>query len=94
MQFRLKHYALSELAEETCIVLVEKSHVIDLVLKESDSLKTYTEGKALILLRVNAAHLKNVRMNHTAAENFYPALSLTETAALSAALEAGNINLC
>ena len=33
-------------------------------------------------------------MNHTTAKDFNPAGTFTETAAFSAAFEAGNINLC
>ena len=45
-------------------------------------------------LRINSTHAKYIGMNCSTAKDFNPAGSFTETAAFSAAFEAGNINLC
>ena len=86
-------FTVLELFQESAVVLIEKTHIIDLIFQKCDTLQTYTKGKSCILIRIDPAHTENIRMNHTTAKDFDPAGTFTETAAFSAAFEAGNINL-
>ena len=84
---------LSELFQETDVVFVQQSHVVNLIFQKCDTLQTYAESKAGVLFGIDAAHFKYMGMNHTAAEDLNPAAALAETAAGSAAFEAGHIHL-
>ena len=54
---------------------------------------THTEGIAAVLLRVDAAELQHVRINHTTAEDLHPTGVLTESATLTTTDEARDIHL-
>ena len=82
-----------ELFQETDVVFVQQSHVVNLIFQKCDTLQTYAESKAGVFFRIDTAHFKYMGMNHTAAEDLNPAAALAETAAASAAFEAGHIHL-
>ena len=86
-------YRSSKLTQESDIIFIQQSHIIDLIFQKSDSLKTYTKCKTGVLIRVDAAHFKYMRMHHTTAKDLDPAGSLTETAAFSTTLKAAYIYL-
>ena len=79
--------------EESYVILVEVTHVVDVVLEHYDSLNAETECKTAVYLGIDAAVAENLRMYHTAAEDLDPALALTKSASLAAASEAGNVDL-
>ena len=81
----------SELFQETDIVLIQQTHVINLILKQRNTLKANAKSKSGIPVRVNAEHLQHMGMDHAAAQDFNPARTLTEPAALAAALETGHL---
>ena len=82
-----------ELFQEPDIVLVKKSHVVDLVLEQRNTLEAHTKGKSLVFIGIDTAHLENMGMNLTATEDLDPTLALAETATLAVALKAGYIHL-
>ena len=84
----------SELFQETDIVLIQQTHVINLILKQRNTLKANAKSKSGIPVRVNAAHLQHMGMDHAAAQDLNPARTLTEPAALAAAFETGHIHFC
>ena len=83
-----------ELIQESDIIFIQQSHIVDLIFQQSDTLKTDTECKSRILFRINAAHFQYMRMNHSAAKDLDPAGTFTEAASFSSALEAAHIYLC
>lgn len=82
-----------ELAQEADIILREETQVLHLVLEVGDSLDTHSERVAGIYLRIYAAGLEHIRVNHAAAENLDPACSLAECASLAAADVAADVHL-
>ena len=80
--------------QEANVVFVHQTKVVDAKTRHCDSFNAHTERKARIYIGVDTAVGKNERMNHTCAENFHPALAFAKTATLTAANEAGNVNLC
>ena len=79
--------------QEPHIVLIKQPHVVDAESCHRDPFHAHAEGKAGILLRIDAAVREHERMHHAGTENLNPALALAETAALSAADKAGHIHL-
>ena len=90
--FRSESILCSELINKALVILIKKAHVINFIFQQSDTLKAYTEREAGIYLRINAAHLQNVRMYHAAAENLNPAFALAQAAAFPVAVEAHNVH--
>lgn len=84
----------SELLQESGVVFVQKSHIINLIFQQCNTLQAHTKCETSVFFRVNAAHFKDMGVNHTAAQDLDPAGSFTETASFASALEAGNIHLC
>ena len=84
----------SELLQETDVVLIKQTHIINLIFQKRNTLQTYAECKTSVLFRINSTHAKYIGMNCSTAKDFDPAGSFTETTAFSATFEAGNINLC
>ena len=74
------------------IIFKEKSKVVNIILTHCNSFKTDTESKARIYFRINTAVCKYLRVYHTAAQNFNPALAFTYAAAFTAASETRNVN--
>ena len=85
------HYLL-ELLDESHVVFIEVTNVIDSVLQHCDSLYTHTYRKTGILVGVDTASLMYVRMGHAAAQNFNPAAAFADRTALAAAFETRNIH--
>ena len=83
-----------ELFQESHIIFIQQTHVINLVLEKRNPLQPNTECKAGILIRVNAAHTEHIGMHYAAAQNLDPAGAFAEPTALAAAFEAGDIHLC
>lgn len=83
----------SELFKEAHVVLVEETEVVYVIASHYHTLKTETECKARILLRVDAAVLQHLGVYHACAEKLYIALVLAHGAAFSAAVEAADIYL-
>ena len=83
----------SELFQETDIVLIQQTHVINLILKQRNTLKANAKSKSGIPVRVNAAHLQHMGMDHAAAQDLNPAGASAETSALSAAFKARYVHL-
>ena len=79
--------------EESYVVLVEVTHIVNVVLEHYDSLNAETECKAAVYLGIDSAVAENLRMYHTAAEDLDPALALTKSASLASAGKAGNVDL-
>ena len=73
-----------ELPEEAGVVLGEEAEVADTVLEVGNALDTHAESVAGIDAGVDAAGLKVVRVDHTAAENLHPAGVFAEAASLAA----------
>lgn len=71
--------------KETLVVLREHTKVAYLIFQVCNALYTETEGIATILLRVDAAKLQDVRVNHSATKDFHPASVLTESTAYTTA---------
>ena len=79
--------------QETNVVFKHQTKIVDTESCHGDSFNTHTEREAGIYVGVDATVRKNEGMYHTRAENFHPAFALAKTASLSAANEAGNVNL-
>ena len=58
----------SELFQETDIILIEQSHVINLIFQKCNTFKTYAKCESCVFFRINSAHAQYIRMNHTAAK--------------------------
>ena len=82
-----------ELFQKTKVVLKQQTYVVNAVFEHSDPLYSYAERKTGVFIGVNAAVRENAAVNDPAAENFYPARVLAQTAALSSALEAAHVYL-
>ena len=80
------------MVQESDVVFIKKTHIVNIEAEHNKPFKTNTESKAAVNLGVNASVFEHLRVNHSAAENFNPALALAHRAALSAAVEAGNVN--
>src|SRR5690242_13838123 len=64
---------LRELLEEAQVVLEERAQVRDAVAQHGKALDAEAEGEACVALRIDAAVLQHVRVDHAAAEHFQPA---------------------
>jgi len=62
-----------ELLQETHVVLEVVAEVVHLPFEHGDTLNTHTEGKAGVLLGVNAGSFEHVGVYHTATHDFQPA---------------------
>src|SRR5580692_8146015 len=85
-----------ELPQETHIALVEQLNLFDFVLQNCDALHAHTEGEAGDLRRVVAAvfhELKDIRIDHAAAQQFDPAAVLALPAAFAAAEDAAHLHV-
>lgn len=87
-------FHLSELSQKSHIVLVKQSHIVDVVSAHCDTFKTDTECKAAVDLGVDAAASEDFGVDHTRAEKLNISLALAHRAALAAAVEAYEIDLC
>ena len=97
LQIYIIRYSLClELVQETHIVLIEITDIGDLEPAHDQALQTDAECIARILVRINAADLENLRVNHAAAQNFNPALTVAYRTIriLAVALEALIVHLC
>src|SRR5581483_8584565 len=91
---------LTELSQESQVVLKKQPNVVDAVLEHGDALHAHAEGEAGDLFRIVADESKNRRIDHAGAEDFEPAggfahaarLSVLESAA-AAADDALNVDL-
>ena len=70
--------------KEACIVFREHTQVRDMILEVGNTLNTKTESITGIYLRIDTAELKDIRVNHTATEDFHPTGVLTEATTLTA----------
>ena len=96
LQIYIIRYSLClELVQETHIVLIEITDIGDLEPAHDQALQTDAECIARILVRINAADLENLRVNHAAAQNLNPALTVAYRAVriLTVALEALIVHL-
>ena len=84
----------SELLEETGVVFINQTHIVNAVIFHGNSLNAHTESKAAVFVGIYTAVGENVGVYHTCAEDLYPALVLAYTTALSATYEAGYVYLC
>ena len=84
--------ASSKFAQETNVVIIENTKVVNTVFQHGNAFHTQTEGKAPELSAVVARHFKNIGMHHAGAENFDPTGITAGTAAFAAANAAGNIH--
>ena len=82
-----------ELVQESNVVLIEQTDIVDLETAHNHTLQTDAEGVAGVFIRVDAAHLKHLGVNHAAAEDLDPALALAERAAFTVAAVALDIHL-
>ena len=82
-----------EFLQEAGVVLGEHAEVGDAVLQVGDALHAHAEGIAAVDRRVDAALLQHVGVDHTAAQNLYPAGVLAEATALTTADEARDVHL-
>ena len=82
-----------ELFQETDIVFIQQTHVVNFIFKQSNTLQSHSKCESRILIRVNTAHLQYMGVYHTASQNLYPARTLAEPAARTAAFETGHIHL-
>ena len=79
--------------QESNVVLIEQTDIVDLEAAHNHTLQTDAEGVAGVFIRVDAAHLKHLGVNHAAAEDLDPALALAERAAFTVAAVALDIHL-
>ena len=82
-----------KLLQESYVILVEITHIVNIPLTHYDTFDTHTEGKAGVFFGIDAASAQYVGMYHARAQDLDPALALAQTAALAAANEAGYVNL-
>ena len=78
--------------QESYVVLVEQTDVVDLEAAHDRALQADAERIAGILLRVDAAGFEHLGVHHAAAEDLDPALSLAERAARAVAAVALDIH--
>ena len=82
----------AELIDETDIIFIEKTHIIDFVLQECNAFKAYAKSKAAVFFRIEPAHFKDMRMYHAAAKDLNPSGAFAEAASFASAFEAGNVH--
>ena len=82
-----------ELRERLEVTRIEITDILNAILHHSKSGKTETEGKAGVLLGIDAACRKHVGVDHTAGTKLEPARILAGGAALTAAYLAVDIKL-
>src|SRR3984893_8156828 len=70
----------SELPQKAHIVVQEQAEIGDVVLQHRQPVQPGAEGEARIVLRVDAAVAKHLRMHHPGAEDFQPAALAAATA--------------
>ena len=92
MSFLCYKFGQSELFQETNVVFIKQSHVVDAVFTHSNALNTDSEGKTAVNFGIYAAAGEHVGVNHTCSEHFDPALTLAQTAALASAHKARKVN--
>ena len=85
--------ATLKLPQEPHVVLREQTQVFHSVFEVRDTLYAHTEGVAAVLLAVDTAGLKDVRIDHTATEDLHPSCAFAERAALAAADVTTDIHL-
>ena len=83
----------SELLQEAHVVFEDQAQVADLKAAHRQTLQTHAEGPAGVDVRVDAAALEHLRVDHAGAEDLDPALALAGGAALAAALVALHVHL-
>ena len=66
---------LSELPQETDIILIIITDVINTLKDHGDTLDTHTKGVAGVGFRINVHGLKDFRVNHPATHNLQPAIA-------------------
>ena len=71
-----------ELVQESNVVLIEQTDIVDLEAAHNHTLQTDAEGVAGVFIRVDAARLKHLGVNHAAAEDLDPALALCRAGSL------------
>ena len=79
--------------QESNIILAEHTQVLNHIFEVGDALNTYTKCITSINRAVYATQLKNVRIDHSTTQNFYPAGVLAETTSFTATQHARNIHL-
>ena len=79
---------LFKLVQKSHIVLIQVTHVVNVILKHYYSLNAHAECKAAVFIGIDSAAFQHIRMNHSRTENFYPTFSFTKPAAFTAASEA------
>ena len=73
--------------EESNVVLIEMAHVVDVVFQHYDTLNSEAECKSAVYFGIDPALAQHIRMYHSRAEYFDPALAFAKAAALAAADE-------
>jgi len=86
-------YSSRELLQESDIILGIQAQVIDAVFELANPFNPHPEGKAGILVGVDAEVFQHFRMYHTAAEDLYPTGMFAYAAAAAAADPAVDIHL-
>ena len=77
-----------DLFKHSEIRLKKELDVVDAVLEHGNTVDADSERQTAVLVTVDAAAFKDLLVDYACAEDFDPACSLAELAALAAALEA------
>jgi hypothetical protein len=83
----------NKLFQKPNVIFAEEAKVVDLVFKHSYSFYSHSKSIAGILVTVDAAIFKEVRMYHAAPKYFYPAAMLANITAGSITDQAADIHL-
>ena len=81
-----------EFFKETNIIFREHTQVFHAELQVGYAFYAHTESEARINLAVDAASVKHIGIDHSAAQYFHPSGVLAEVAALAAAQVARNVH--
>ena len=82
-----------KLAQEADVVFGEETQVFHAIFEVCDTLNSHSEGIAGIDFAVYATSFEDVRIQHSAAQDFNPSGSFAECASLTAADIATDIHL-
>ena len=79
--------------KKTNVVFPQKLYVVYGALYHGYTVEPHTEGESAVFVGIYPATGKHLSVDHACAQYFYPARIFANSAALSAAIKARNVNL-
>ena len=94
-KFSILYYILYRLKlfQKPQVIFKEQAQVVDLIFEHGNAFYSHSESESSVFCAVNATVFQYIRVNHSAAQDFYPSASFADVAAFSAADVARDIHL-